>query len=247
MEQMAFNCTFRHDYVKIADEVSIRKLIHEALNGIHIHLYSEAKLPEQSVFRRISRELAIAESRGSYRGLWNQNRKQMTFVDELWCVSTVVHETLHAASSIQALEEAIALKPLFEGITECLTGYILSKEYDYVYANCWKNDQASLCRISDLYRPNCSRWGAFFHFVPIKTALPLYFEPTPNWSERCMRFAEAVRRSGYNAFRDVLKDALSSLNPTTDFMFWAECRRTFGKRFVVLSGTPTGLDFSTIH
>lgn len=246
MGPMTFECSFRHDYLKSTNSASIENSAHKALDEIRIHLYSEAKLPQQPSFRRISREQAILESREPYRGRWDAIRKQMTFVEGLWCVSTVIHETLHAVCGIQTLDEAHALKPLFEGLTECLTGYILFKEYDHVYSNCWKTDEASWCKISDLYRPNCRRWGAFFHFVPFDTVLPLYFEPMSGWSERCTKFVEAVRQNGYNSFRDVLNDVLTASTPVTDFTFWTECRRVLGKRFMIISGTPAALDFAAM-
>lgn len=247
MGQMQLECELRQQYMDTIASSSIDHGVNEALNAIQTLIYSSATLPQHSTIRRISRELAIAESKASLRGNWDQNTQVMTLVDGLWCVSTVVHETLHAVSSIQALEEAIQLMPLFEGLTECLTGYILYKKYQYAFSNCWNTDNLEVwCRIPILYEPNCKRWGAFFHLVPLKTILPLYFEAQPDWTTMCSKFVESVRQSGYNMFRDVLSDVLTSVAPVTDYNFWAECRRSFGKKFGIISGTPLALDFSTM-
>jgi hypothetical protein len=239
---MAFNCQFRPTFLS---SITIQQAIDGALKDIQTYLYKDAALPEKWVVRRISKGEAIAFRKGSLRGEWTPATKELLLVEGEWCVSTVVHETLHGVSSIQALNEALQLKPLFEGLTECLTGYVLYKKYSYTYSNCWNTDEhLTWCRIPDLYRPNTRSWGAFFHFVPIRCIFPIYFESHSNWKTMCSGFADAIRTAGYPKFRDVLERVLSS--QITDRMFWAECKQIFGKKFAVISGTPFSLDFSSV-
>jgi len=175
---MAFNCQFRSTYLS---SVTVQQAIDNALVDVRTHLYQPAALPSRRYIRQISKSEAIALGKGHLRGEWSPATKELNVIDGEWCVSTSVHETLHAVSSIQALDEALQLKPLFEGLTECLTGYVLYKKYPYAYSNCWNTDEhITCCRISDLYRPNCRGWGAFFHFVPIKSVYPIYFETHPD-------------------------------------------------------------------
>jgi hypothetical protein len=240
---MVFECEFRPGY--LANANNVQQAIGDALMDIKTNLAPEAVLPQGLVIRRIRKNEAIALGKGGIRGEWNQITKQLLLVEGEWCVSTLVHETLHAVSSIQTLDEALQLRPLFEGLTECLTGYVLYKKYPYAYSNCWKTDErVTWCRISDLYRPNCKRWGAFFHFMPVETISPIYFDSPPNWTNMCSNFAAAVKAAGYIKFQDVLGNVLTS--HVSDLTFWAECRRVFGKKFTVISGTPAALDFSNV-
>jgi len=191
--------------------------------------------------REISQETAIRDPTiGQSKGQYRSGTNEMVLVKDLWCVKTVIHETLHAVSSTQQLEEAIQLKPLFEGLTECLAGYLLYKKYPPSF-NCWKDNPDSWCRMS--YAPFCRLWGSFFRFVPIKTVIPLYFEFPPDWRRACQRFVDAVRQSGYRDFPDVLGEALSS-TPSMYWIFRSKCRGVFGKRFTIFCGTSIAIDFS---
>jgi len=192
----------------------------------------------------IANPLIGAGAKGKFLGSSNE----IVFVEGRRCIKTTLHETLHATSSFTQLEEAKHLEFLFEGLTECLTGYLLYRAYPYSYSNCWKAGNPQLC-CSIAYEPYCRLWGSFFHFVPIRTIIPLCFELPPDWNRMCHRFVNSVRQSGYTAFVDVLNLALSAVRQQRslpEHVFRNECGNVFRKKFKVYCGTPVALDFSTI-
>lgn len=240
-------CQYGADYIRKLIDRSLSDGINEALKAIQKHLYPDAKFQNgQPIVREISEEESIAEYRRRIKGVYRSKHKDMELVRGLWCIQTVFHESLHAVSAIQQLEEAILLKPLFEGLTECLTGYLLYKEHQYSYHNCWKAENTNFkCRIPDLYVPNCKRWGSFFHFLPVQVIIPLYFEPIYDWKKMCGKFVELIHNKGYTNFNDVLGDIITNRS-ITDLSLWRECEKVFKKKFKVYSWTYMGLDFSNL-
>jgi hypothetical protein len=242
---MPSECPFKQKYLEGVASTSIDAAVREALACIQTHLYPGAVLPPSAKFRSITALQAIIESKQSNRGVWDPAKIEMTLIEGLWCVKVVLHETLHSVSSFQSLKEALQLQPLFEGLTECLAGYLLYKGFQYSYSNCWKPDDPLIpCQLT--YERNCRHWSAFFHFVPIKTIVPLYFERLPDWGTMCSRFVEYVRVSGYKTFQDVLGGVLTAARPTTELDFWIECKRSLGKKFKIMSGTRYAFDFSRV-
>lgn len=242
-----FTCQFRGEYLQRIEAGLLSDSVSEALSIIRSHLYPDARFAQgPPIVREISQEAAMTyPSMGPGKvGAYLTKTNEIIFVKGLWCVKTPIHESLHAVSSTQELEEARQLFFLFEGLTECLTGYLLYKTYRYTYSNCWKTDSRdSQCRMS--YESHCRLWGSFFHFVPMKVIIQLYFEFPPDWKRMCQRFADSVRRSGYRSFRDVLTNVFST-PPITDQDFRKECERVFGKKFTIFSRTPVALDFSSV-
>jgi hypothetical protein len=239
-------CQFGEEYLRRTMAQSASRSVNEALDIIRKHLYSEVRFargPPSATM--ISRAAALVHPsvRGRRSGVYLPSTNEVIFVEGLSCVKTAVHETLHAVSSLCQLQEAQYLDLLFEGLNECLTGYLLYKAYQQSYSNCWKTDNPELsCRMT--YEPTCRLWGSFFRFVPIKTIIPLYLQLPPDWKRMCTRFADCVRQSGYGTFRDVLGNILDSTEFITDQTFKNECARVFGKRFRVFCGTIAALDFS---
>jgi len=240
-------CKFGEEYLKKARARPLGTPVLEALQIIKKHLYPKAQLPQEPlVVREISQEEAISDSHiGPGRGGVCLLSGEIVLVKGLWCLKVPIHETLHKISSVRNLEEALILRPLFEGLAECLTGYLLHRSYEHVYSKCWRPDSKEfLCHKS--YEANCRLWGAFFHFVPIESIIPLYFEFPADWKRMCETFADRVNQNGYKAFRDVLGGILSSSPPVTDQTFRNECEDVFGKRFTVYCRTPLALDFSNV-
>jgi hypothetical protein len=240
-------CQFGDNYLRIVKSGSLSTCIDDALRIIKNNLDSQSDFMKgRPGVTEISQQSAITNpSVGpGRRGTYIPGTNQIIFVRGLWCVSTTLHETLHSVSSIQELQEAIQLMPLFEGLTECLTGYLLYKAYPQVYSDCWRTDKPTACHMS--YEAMCRLWGALFHFVPIKVIVPLYLERPPGWSRMCQRFVQSIRESGYMHFGDVLSNVLPGGNVTHE-TFRNECQRVFGKKFTVFTRTPVALDFSSVR
>lgn len=232
-------CQFGRNYVQ---NTSISISVADALDTIKKHLYPAADFLQGSpAMVQVSQRQAVLNPRigPSKPGVFFPDQNKLVLVQGSWCVETPIHETLHAVSSIQLLEEAFALKPLFEGLTDCLTGYLLNKAHPHTYSNCWKTEPKTACSIT--YLTHSKLWGAFFHFVPLKSIIPLYLETPPDWYRMCRKFAAFVKQSHPN-FRDVLSNVLRSRVPITDMTFRNECERAFGRRFTIISRTPEALE-----
>jgi len=123
-------CQFGEAYLRRTIGRSASHGVNEALDIIREHLYPEARFPRgPPAASVISRAAALAHPSliAGNKGVYLPRTNEIVFVDGLCCVKTVVHETLHAVSSLCQLEEAQYLHFLFEGLNECLTGYLLYK------------------------------------------------------------------------------------------------------------------------
>lgn len=243
--QHVATCGFGEEYLRL-NSGSISNTVAEALNLIKTHIYPNASFLQGSPsVAEVSRQFAIVHPQmgPGCRGVYISRTNQIMLTQGLWCVKTPIHETLHSVSSIQRLEEALQLKPLFEGLTECLAGLLLYKKYPEVYSNCWKTNEQRPCHMT--YEPTCRLWGAFFHFVPVKTIVPLYLQCPPDWKRMCRLFVELVKEAGYPNFNDVLGDVLSN-SAITQEDFRNECRTVFGREFTLFSRSPVAFDFSAV-
>lgn len=149
-----------------------------------------------------------------------------------WCRTTLIHETLHSISLYSRIWDVfpnIFSKHLLlvEGVTECLTGYVLFKRQQSCY-NEWKIGQMERCSIS--YKENVRLWCSFSQIVGIAGLAEFYLSLGNNFSAPWNQFLQSVRAKGFRfdyqlderkvfrepAFREVCVKSLPGFKKTYD-------------------------------
>lgn len=119
-----------------------------------------------------------------------------------WCRKTLIHEILHSTSIYSRIwfrhPSIMRLRRFFrEGITECLTGYILYKNHPKCYDG-WKSDKLSRCSIS--YKNNVRLWCSLCQCIGIKNLAKFYlstiYDPVKAWNS----LVQSVRTAGFLRF-----------------------------------------------
>jgi hypothetical protein len=113
-----------------------------------------------------------------------------------WCISSIIHEALHACSIISLVpeEDIEPIRLLYEGLTELYTGYLLFKQFrnSYRYR---MGDTDVICRLK--YPTTTPVWGAFCHFIPISETFRIYFHTdSVDWRSQFDRLAERLHVLG---------------------------------------------------
>jgi len=188
-------------------------------------------------------QMVPGASPGDVRGVYNQDMGKILLNSNLWCIETLVHETLHAVSTFSVRNDlGLKLRLLVEGLTEFYTGYILFKAFPNCYATCWRNE--SVCGCQCTYKMQVKIWSSLCHFIPIKETCGIYFwNGSSDWESKWVSFIQRIRESGYPKFKDVLQ------NPKT--LGWAllrqECINNFGSNYKkIYESDEQSLDLSGI-
>lgn len=119
-----------------------------------------------------------------------------------WCRKTLIHEILHSASIYSRVFDRFPNISrlhyfLIEGITECLTGYILLKCHPRCY-NGWKTNQMDRCSIS--YREHVRLWCSFCQCVGIRDIADFYLSSQENPSDAWNQLVQSVQAKGFGTF-----------------------------------------------
>lgn len=116
-----------------------------------------------------------------------------------WCRTTFIHEILHSVSLYSRIWDAFPNIHsrhllLVEGITESLTGYVLSKRHQDCYEE-WKDDQQERCLIS--YKQSVRLWCSFFQIVGIAELAAFYSSPKSNFTEPWNQLIQSINTKGF--------------------------------------------------
>lgn len=129
-----------------------------------------------------------------------------------WCISTLIHETLHSVSLFTNDIPTGNLLFLNEGLTDLLTGFLLFKRYPPCFEK-WKLNNDNLCNRGNDYLEWAKIWYTFFRFVNFEEIVSLYFWNNKSWNEVWTMFIEKLAAHGlrfdnifYGRNRDSLKD-----------------------------------------
>ena len=161
-----------------------------------------------------------------------------------WCQNTLIHETLHSVSLYSRIwntYQDILLKhlQLIEGMTECLTGYVLLKQHKDCYTT-WKASIQDTCQIA--YRPNTKLFCSLAQSIGIGPIANFYLSLAGEFSAPWNQFIDAIHGVGLKKFR-------FSLNEKTtfkEFEFVQECVRSIPSFKKTYESKTKVLDFSLI-
>lgn len=239
-------------------------LTNHALKLIQTHIYPNAKRvnPSQAVTLALSqphREHTISPSEmvfeidkidldnkldidtTGYKGCYIREEGQMYLCKGNWCIETIIHETLHACSRESESDELDKYYPFFEGLTEFYTGFILFREYQSCYENCFRTDIRRLCQIT--YEELTKLWVAFCNFVPLSITTCLYFNDNNSWGDTVTKFVKKVNELGFTNF----KNPFSKGKLSTDQKFAIQCNNSFPEEFNKICASRTRYtDFSRV-
>jgi hypothetical protein len=182
---------------------------------------------------------------GELRGVYIPMFGKVLLNNRLWCVETLVHETLHGAS-IFAIREDLdgRLHEIVEGLTEFYTGFLLQREFGFCYGGCWRKDGASACYCT--YQQQVKMWSCFCRFIPLAETFRIYFwNGSKDWESEWNKFIKTIGDLGYPKFVDILTSPRKRL--PTWLLFHQECARNFGKEYLKnYDSLDRSLDLSAI-
>ena len=193
------------------------------------------EIEEMDLFQHLG--LIIPSIRGCYRAIEGKTY----LVKGVWCFETLIHETLHACSRHSLEPELKKYDELFDGLTELYTGYILFREYQKCYTDCFI-PTGQQCEIT--YRDYTKLWTAFCNFVSLKNTIEIYF-PTRNiWDDEVDLFVARIKELGFDKFINPFGRAgLASIT-----RFEIICNNTFGDDyFDICADRNRFTDFNNVH
>lgn len=176
-------------------------------------------------------------------GAYEPHSGKILLNKEIWCIKTLIHEVLHACSKTKINYQIIdKYETLYEGLTEFFTGFILFKEYNYTFDNCWKLKSGRRCQRS--YEPAFRVWSSFFNLIPINKLVKVYFFPfSEKWDENFQKMIDSINNDGYPQFKNPL---LAGKYPV-HLRLHIECMKNFGNVYTAIYKDPKKyFDFNLI-
>lgn len=162
-----------------------------------------------------------------------------------WCRNVLMHETLHSVSLYSRIWQNpsdIVSKHvmLIEGITECLTGYILYKRHYDCY-NTWKSSIQGKCAIA--YKPSTRLFCSLAQTIGIESLASFYLSRGSEFNISWSQFLETVRSLGFTKFNY----ALSGKTAFRESIFREECVKSITGFKKTYDSETKALDFSRIQ
>ena len=161
-----------------------------------------------------------------------------------WCHNTLIHEILHSVSLYSRIWDRFSrimrLRKFFrEGITECLTGYILFNRHKDCYEG-WKSNQLYRCPIS--YKQHVRLWCSFCQCVGVKDLAEFYLstrqDPVDAWNQ----LVQSVQAAGFLDFNYQLDPAA----PFNEGVLRETCVNSLPDFKEIYESLTKSLDFSRI-
>jgi hypothetical protein len=161
-----------------------------------------------------------------------------------WCRNVLTHETLHSVSLYSRIwnifPDIIAKhRALIEGITECLTGYVLFKKRPECY-DIWKLGSQENCRIA--YRETTRLFCSLAQIIGINPMASFYLSTETSFNSPWNRFVESIRSVGSNQFGYTLSESIAFREP----LFREECVKSIVNFKKIYDSKARSLDFSRI-
>ena len=162
-----------------------------------------------------------------------------------WCKNTLIHETLHSVSlysRIWNIYPDITSRhlQLIEGMTECLTGYVLLKKHPSCYIP-WKASAQENCQIA--YRPNTKLFCSLAQSIGISPIANFYLSLAGEFAAPWNQFVRSIQAQGFKKFHFPLDDKRTY----KEFEFVQECTRSLPTFKKTYESKTKVLDFSLIE
>ena len=132
------------------------------------------------------------------RGGYDKNENNIYLINGKWCLKTLIHESLHAASyfAYGRHTEIGNVELINEGITEYLTGFVLFRNYLDCYSS-WLNKENDFCRL--IYDYELKLIAMLAQHIGINDIIRLYiWQPETDWRNVYVSFLSKF------GFKDVL-------------------------------------------
>jgi hypothetical protein len=162
-----------------------------------------------------------------------------------WCKNILVHETLHSVSLYSRIwnnppDIIPKHKMLIEGMTECLTGYILFKRHLGCY-DVWKSSIQGKCEVA--YRPTTRLFCSLAQLIGIKPIADFYLSVAREFNAPWNQFTTAIHSAGFTKFRF----SLSQQTAFREALFREECIKSIAGFKKIYDSDAKALDFAQIR
>ena len=182
---MSHSCTVREGFLVDVSPSGLDVLRNTAISLIRKNLYSNAHMvnpsnavtlnltypiigehtiaPSEIIYEveKIDLDRLLQMDTGGLKGCYNYGEGKIFLVRNNWCIETIIHETLHSCSRFSIQTELQKYLNLYEGLTEFFTGYILYKEFQDCYNNCFRTT-GQLCQMT--YDNYIKLWVGFLTY-----------------------------------------------------------------------------------
>ncbi|MDE1816727.1 MAG: hypothetical protein KGI11_09240 [Thaumarchaeota archaeon] len=246
-------CAEREDFISKNQTDLFQNVLQSSIFNIRNSLFSNADFAKPSIAKTITREDAATgytyaieipanqrivilsekemilngstvDNKGFYH--WESGK---IFLNQRWvCLETIYHETLHATSLTSVRTDVNQqFLDFYEGLTECYTGYLLLKNHNSCYNNCWRKKSNTACQFT--YQPITRVWASFFTCVDMKETFPIYFyDNSTDWESSFDSFISRIREAGNTNFTNILQEP--NTKPTW-LSFHQECLNQLGSKY----------------
>jgi hypothetical protein len=162
-----------------------------------------------------------------------------------WCRNILIHETLHSVSIYSRIwNKPPGIIPkhrmLAEGLTECLTGYIILKKHPECY-EIYKANVQGACGIA--YRQTTKLFCTLAQFIGIVPLANFYLAKEKEFKSPWVRFLEEIHSAGFTKFSFQLDDQKSF----RESAFRDECVKSIAGFKKIYNSLVLSLDFSKIQ
>ena len=150
------------------------------------------------------------------RGIYLYDSGSILLHSPKWCRQAMIHEILHSTSIFSRIANNYnnrrgqwiwpTQRPLREGLTETLTGYILNKKYNDCYER-WKSNSYDECSISE--PNNVKLWCSLCHCLDIRDVSEFYLSQALNLNGPWRRFVDKINETGHAEFEYALNETTS--------------------------------------
>jgi len=164
---------------------------------------------------------------GTIRGKYYPSTGKILLNQELWCIKTFIHETMHALSIFSVRGDlALPYNDLIEGLTEFFTGCYLEQYHTACYTNCWRKQEENRCHHS--YQIPLKIWSGFSRYISIKETAKIFFwDNNRNWELKWQNFITHINQTGYPKFHNIVGQRVLP----NWLAFHLECKRSFNKEY----------------
>lgn len=260
------DCADSENFVKQVETGGIGSLADMAVDLIKKHLLSNAQRVNPSAdvtitlsnppgqyiipssewiieIAKIDLDKLLRVDSSSIRGCYVPEHGKIYLNKGLWCIETVIHEALHACSVTSITQDLLRYQPTYEGLTEFLTGYVMSKSFPDCYQNCWRTQLMRKCQLT--YEPMTKIWSSFCNFIPLSIVMPIYFyNGVTDWNGMFSKFIQQIHNCGFKNFQN-------PFTPTggvpTHLKLYKQSASNFGKDFrEIYDSREKFTDFSKI-
>ena len=161
-----------------------------------------------------------------------------------WCRTALIHETLHSTSLYSRIfENPIGIIPnhkfLNEGITECLTGYVLLKRRPDCYAT-WKLSMLGQCGVA--YKQQTKLFCSLAQIIGITPLAKFYLSLEKEFNSPWSKFLGAIHSAGFAKFNY----SIDGQKAFRENLFRDECIKNIAGFKKIYESDARALDFSKI-